>query len=349
VAVIARRALEALSGPFLDPTGDLSFTASIGIAVTANPHADAGELLIQADVAMYEAKSAGRNCFRIYDPDRHAPEATWQDFGSSLRKAIEEGQLFVVYQPLFSLEDRSLRGAEALVRWRHPQQGVVLPADFIPLAEERGLIDLVDTFVLDEACRQLAEWLGTGQVPPDFTIAVNLSARRLTDPSLAGRVASALERHGLPPSHLCIEMTEASLIGRLQDAELALGALSQMGVRLALDDFGTCSTLSYLRRLKVDMLKVDRHFVDQIANGRNRDVIASIAAIAHALGMAAVGVGIERESQMVALAATGYDQGQGFFLAEPLLPEHLPALCSPDLPPGGGGPAARVRPRFRVG
>lgn len=335
VAVIARRALEALAGPFPDPARDFRFTASIGITVTANPQADAGELLIQADVAMYEAKAAGRNCFRIYDPSRHAPDATWHDFGTSLRQAIEAGELFVVYQPLFSLEDRSLRGAEALVRWHHPQQGVILPADFMPLAEERGLIGLVDAFVLDEACRQLSEWLSLDQVPPDFTVAVNLSARQLTDPSLAGRIASTLKRHKLPPWHLCIEMTEASLIGRLEDAELALGALSHMGVRLALDDFGTCSTLSYLRRLRVDMLKIDRHFVSQIAHGRNRDVIASIAAIAHALGMAAVGVGIEEESQMVALAATGYDQGQGFFLAEPLLPDDLPAVCSPVRSPSG--------------
>jgi EAL domain-containing protein (putative c-di-GMP-specific phosphodiesterase class I) len=250
------------------------------------------------------------------------------DFDATLRKAIEEKELFLLYQPLFSLEDQSLRGAEALVRWKHPERGVVLPGDFIPLAEERGLIGSIDTFVFDEACRQLAAWVADESLPDGFTMAVNLSGRQLSDPQLVERVASSIRSHGVAARQLCLEITETALIAELGEARTTLADLSKLGVRIALDDFGTgYSTLAHVQRLNVDILKIDRSFVEQIGGSdRDREIIAAITAMAHALGMSVVGEGIETNRQLGELTALGCDAGQGYLLARPLPPEQVAVL-----------------------
>jgi diguanylate cyclase (GGDEF)-like protein/PAS domain S-box-containing protein len=212
VRLIASRAVRAIGEKFVHEGTDLTITGSIGVVVTADPGASPGVLLQQADIAMYEAKGAGRDGFRMFDSDLRARAATNHDFDAALRKAIADKELFLLYQPLFCLDDQSLCGAEALVRWDHPQRGVVLPGDFIPLAEERGLIGAVDAFVLDEACRQLAQWTREAQCPENFTVAVNLSGRQLSDASLVERVAASIRRHGIVPSQLCLEITETALI-----------------------------------------------------------------------------------------------------------------------------------------
>ncbi len=256
---------------------------------------------------MYEAKSAGRDGFRLYDSKLRVRAMANHDFDATLRKAIDKKELFLLYQPLFSLDDQSLRGAEALVRWKHPERGVVLPGDFIPLAEERGLIASIDTFVFDEACRQLAEWVADESLPDDFTMAVNLSGRQLSDPALVERVASSIRRHGVAPRQLCLEITETALIGELGEATTTLADLSKLGVRIALDDFGTgYSTLAHVQRLNVDILKIDRSFVEQIGGSdRDREIIGAITAMAHAVGMSVVGEGIETTRQLGELTALG--------------------------------------------
>jgi EAL domain-containing protein (putative c-di-GMP-specific phosphodiesterase class I) len=205
---------------------------------------------------------------------------------------------------------------------------VVRPGEFIPLAEERGLIGAIDAFVLDEACRQLAAWVTEGECPDGFTMSVNLSGRQLNDPTLVGRVASSIADHGIAPSRLCLEVTETALIGELGEAKATLAALSGLGVRLALDDFGTgYSTLAHLQRLDVDILKIDRSFVEQIgASDRDREIIGAITAMAHALGLSVVGEGIETDGQLGELAALGCDEGQGFLLARPQPAEQVTAL-----------------------
>jgi diguanylate cyclase (GGDEF)-like protein/PAS domain S-box-containing protein len=331
VHLIASRAVRAVGEKFVCEGDDLTITGSVGVVVTADPAASPGVLLQQADIAMYEAKEAGRDGFRVFDSDLRARAATNHDFDAALRKAIENKELFLLYQPLFSLDDQSLRGAEALVRWEHPQRGVLPPADFIPLAEERGLIGAIDAFVLDEACQQLARWTGDGQFPRDFTVAVNLSGRQLSDATLVERVAGSIRAHGIVPSQLCLEITETALIGELGEAATTLAALSALGVRLALDDFGTgYSTLAHVQRLNVDILKIDRSFVEQIGGSdRDREIIGAITAMAHALGMLVVGEGIETGGQLGELTALGCDEGQGFFLARPLPPDRMATFNRP--------------------
>jgi diguanylate cyclase (GGDEF)-like protein/PAS domain S-box-containing protein len=328
VRLIASRAVRAIGKRFSSDGDDLTVTASVGVIVTSDPSSDPGALLQQADIAMYEAKSAGRDGFRLYDSKLRVRALANHDFDATLRNAIDKKELFLLYQPLFSLDDQTLRGAEALVRWQHPERGVVLPGDFIPLAEERGLIASIDTFVFDEACRQLAAWMADETLPEEFTMAVNLSGRQLCDPALVERVASSMRRHGVAPRQLCLEITETALIGELGEATTTLANLSKLGVRIALDDFGTgYSTLAHVQRLNVDILKIDRSFVEQIGGSdRDREIIGAITAMAHALGMSVVGEGIETTRQLGELTALGCDAGQGYLLARPLPAEQVAVL-----------------------
>jgi diguanylate cyclase len=328
VRLIASRVVRAVGKKYVENGTDLTVTGSIGVAVTSDPLADPGELLQQADIAMYEAKGDGRDGFRIFDAGLYSNAMEHHDFDFALRKAIEERELFLLYQPLFSLDDGALRGAEALVRWDHPQRGVLGPVDFIPFAEKRGLIGLIDNFVLDEACRQLASWIEEGACSADFTVAVNVSGRDLSDPTLVDNVATTIGAHGVKASQLCLEITETALIGELGGAASTLAALSELGVKLALDDFGTgYSTLAHVQRLNVDILKIDRSFVEQIGGSdRDREIIGAITAMAHALGMSVVGEGIETDLQLGALTALGCDAGQGFFLARPIAADRIPEM-----------------------
>ncbi len=326
VGLIADRIVRAMHAPHVEDGHDLSVTCSVGVVVTSDPLSEPEQLIRDADGVMYEAKEAGRDRYRAFDSSQRASTLASR-LQDELRRAIEDSELFLLYQPLFSLEDRSLVGVEALVRWRHPERGVVPPDDFIPFAEQHGLIGRIDSFVLDEACRQLAEWTSRDGWPGAFTMAVNVSGAELSDPEFAGRVAEVIDRHGIEPSLLCLEITETALVGDVQET---LSALPKLGVRLALDDFGTgYSTLSHLQRLKVDILKIDRSFVAQIGRSpHDRDIVAAVMAMSHTLGTTVVGEGIETSNQLDALAGLDCDQGQGFLFARPLSPEAVAALVA---------------------
>ena len=329
VGLIADRIVGGMHAPYVEDGHDLSVTCSVGIVVTSDPLTEPEQLIRDADEAMYGAKQTGRDRYRVYDA-AHRVHTVTNRLRAELRCATENAELFLLYQPLFSLEDRSLVGVEALVRWRHPQRGVVLPDDFIPFAEQHGLIGIIDSFVLDEACRQLAEWTSGDGWPSGFTMAVNVSGRELLDPEFAGRVAEVIDRYGIEPSLLCLEITETALVGEFGDVEETLSALPKLGVRLALDDFGTgYSSLAHLQRTKVDILKIDRSFVAQIGrSSRDREIVAAVTAMSHALGITVVGEGIETSSQLDALAGLDCDQGQGFLFARPLSPEAVAALVA---------------------
>ncbi len=327
VGLIGDRIVQEIRAPYAEDGRDLSITCSVGIVVTRDPLAEPEQLIRDADEAMYGVKDTGRNHYLVYDSTQRVPGGTGA-LRAELSGAIDGKELFLLYQPLFSLEDRSLMGVEALVRWRHPERGIVLPDDFIPFAEQHGLIGRIDSFVLDEACRQLAEWTSRDGWPTAFTMAVNVSGAELSDPGFAGHVAEVIRRHGIAPAQLCLEMTETALIGEWGDIQETLSALPKLGVRLALDDFGTgYSSLAHLQRLRVDILKIDRSFVAQIGRSpRDREIVAAVMAMSRSLGTTVIGEGIETSQQLDTLADLDCDQGQGFLFAHPLSAEALVAL-----------------------
>jgi diguanylate cyclase (GGDEF)-like protein len=327
VGLIGDRIVEGIRAPYVEDGRDLSITCSVGIVVTRDRFTEPFDLIRDADAMMYEAKETGRNRYRAFDSSERIGTSASR-LQAELSRAIECAELFLLYQPLFSLDDQSLIGVEALVRWRHAERGVVGPDDFVPFAEQHGMIGKIDSFVLNEACRQLAEWVSREDWPGDFTMAVNVSGAELSDPEFAERVAEVVRRHGIKPARLCLEMTETAFVGEWGDVQETLSALSHLGVRLALDDFGTgYSSLAHLQRMKVDILKIDRSFVAQIGRSpRDREIVAAVTAMSHALGITVVGEGIETSHQLDTLARLDCDQGQGFLFARPLLPEAVVAL-----------------------
>jgi diguanylate cyclase (GGDEF)-like protein/PAS domain S-box-containing protein len=323
--LIGDRVLSALREP-LPGTDALTLTGSLGAVATSDPSADPGELLQQADFAMYAAKRAGRDRVELYDPALHDLAASNRGLVAELPAAVADGQLFLLYQPVYRIHDGALIGVEALARWRHPERGILPPAEFIPLAEQHAQIDLIDTFVLEEACRQLAAWTNADPSWESRSVSVNLSGSQLRDPDLANRVLAVLDRHGIARSRLCLEITETALIGELGDADQTIASLAAHGVRVALDDFGTgYSTLAHLQHVQAKILKIDRSFIARLGHGsRDHEIIAAITAMAHTLGMTVVGEGIETEAQRRQLAALGCDQGQGYLLAPPLPASQVP-------------------------
>ena len=330
VRLIGDRIIRSIAVPYVEGGRHLSVTCSVGIVVTSDVTAEPDRLISQADMAMYEAKKAGRNRHQVYDPASCA-RAEKNVLHSELCRAIENSELFLVYQPLFSLSARSLSGVEALVRWRHPSGAVMPPSDFVPFAEENGLIGKLGSFVLDEACGQLAGWAARDDWPAAFTMAVNVSGRELSDPGFPGRVAEMVRLHGLHPPQLCLEITETALIAEVGHIQKTLSTLSAIGVRIALDDFGTgYSSLVYLQRLNADILKIDRSFIEHISRStRDREIVAAVTAMSHALGMTVVGEGIETSHQLAILAGLDCDEGQGLFFSHPLSPEAVVSLVEP--------------------
>jgi diguanylate cyclase (GGDEF)-like protein/PAS domain S-box-containing protein len=344
--LIGDRILRALRTPLEDGC-EIAVTGSLGAASTSDPAMDASLLLQQADFAMYAAKRGGRNRLEVYDAAAHGRIAATRGLAADLRHAIAESELSVVFQPLFRLDDGLLTGVEALARWTHPERGAIPPSEFIPLAEQHGLIAELDAFVLDEACRQLAAWTSSDPSWEQATMAVNLSGDQLRDPRLVGRVTAALRRHQIEPARLCLEITETAMIGELGHANRVIGALSAHGVRIALDDFGTgYSTLVHLQQLHADILKIDRSFVAHLGRDvRDREIIAAVTAMAHALGMTVVGEGIENDTARTELIAVGCDEGQGYLLARPLPAADIAALwaATPHAPASSTASALAAR------
>jgi diguanylate cyclase (GGDEF)-like protein/PAS domain S-box-containing protein len=321
VRMVADRLVRTLFEPFDDGGRELHITGSIGIAVTSDPSADPGDLVRDADAAMYQAKEHGRNRFQFFDAELRERAAAKHTMEAELRRAITRGEFRVYYQPLFSMADTTILGVEALIRWQHPERGIVSPLDFIGVAEDRGLMVQIGTWVLDQACEQLAIWNAwrDPSLPP-LTVAVNVSGGQLREPDFAAKVCAALERNNIAPAQLCLEITETVLLQEAIEAADSLETLSQLGVHIALDDFGTgYSSIAHLRNFPVDILKIDRSFVDRLSQSdRERKLIAAMTAMAHALGMTVVGEGIETPEQLSGLKELECDNGQGFLVSHPL-------------------------------
>jgi diguanylate cyclase (GGDEF)-like protein len=298
---------------------ELSLKASIGVAM-GQVGDSADEIVRNADLAMYEAKEAGKDRAAVYEPRMHDAMVERLVLESEFRRAIERDEFVVHYQPTVNLNQTSIAGVEALVRWNHPIRGLLAPAQFIGLAEETGLIVPLGLWVLETACKQGAAWREQFPELRDCTMSVNLSARQLQEPDLCDGVAAALTQSGLPAHALVLEVTETFM---MQDADLArerMGALRDLGVQLAVDDFGTgYSSLGYLQQFPVDVLKIDKSFVDHVADGDDESaMLEAIIGLARALRMVTVAEGIEEDAQREAMAALGCVLGQGFLFAKPM-------------------------------
>ena len=322
----AEALLEGLATPIVLRDRDLTPTASIGIAIAAGE--DAETVLRNADTAMYAAKRQGKSRYALFEPAMHATVVERLDLAADLSRAVEKGQLHLCYKPQISLTSGQICCLEALVRWRHPTRGEVPPGEFIPLAEETGMILPIGNWVLREACRQVKAWQERWPTPAPLTIAVNLSARQLQHPDIVGEVHAALAAAGLDPRSLVLEITETAIMEQLDAAISILTELRRLGVRLALDDFGTgYSSLSYLQRLPADILKIDRSFVAGVAKSADDSALArGILTLGQTLGLETVAEGIETAEQLAALRELGCQLGQGYYFARPLGPAAVDAL-----------------------
>jgi diguanylate cyclase (GGDEF)-like protein/PAS domain S-box-containing protein len=322
-AEVAARILTSLQGPFHLEDKEVFVRASIGIS-SADHGRESGpegaeELLRNADVAMYMAKESGKGRYQIFEPAMHDTALRRLELKADLQRAIDNDEFFLEYQPIIKLRSGEIVGLEALVRWRHPVRGVVAPANFIPLAEETGLIAPIDSWVLREACSEARALLDRHPGLP-IHMAVNLSARELQGGDIVQEIAAALTECGLAPANLVIEITESVMMRDLELSIQRLSQLKELGVRLAVDDFGTgYSSLNYIRRFPVDILKVDKSFIDGVAeSGEEAALTAAIIDLATILNLQPVAEGIERAEQLEKLLALNCELGQGFYFAAPM-------------------------------
>jgi diguanylate cyclase (GGDEF)-like protein len=322
----AERILRSLAEPFELAGKSLVVTASAG--VTLNRPGDGPEELIRnADMAMYLAKRDGKSCVRRFEPALHHAALDRLELEADLRRALQRSELVVHYQPTVRLTTGAISGFEALVRWEHPRRGLLGPLDFIPLAEETGLIIDIGRWVLDQACHQARAWQQS-HATDDLTMSVNLSARQLRDKHLITDVRDTLRASGLAPNCLILEITETVLMENTDAAIDGLHQLKALGIRLAIDDFGTgYSSLNYLRALPVDIVKIDKVFIDGVASDKEaRGLIKAILSMADTLDLQTVAEGVESRDQVTRLAQLGSALVQGFYYARPLTPEAAEAL-----------------------
>ena len=328
--MVAQRILDVMRQPLLLPGSStpIMITTTIGIAMAMHDNAD--ELLRDSDMALYRAKAAGKNCFAIFQPEFETALRYRLQVGIDLRAALEAGQFRLVYQPIYNLDDLTVTGLEALLRWDHPKLGEIQPNDFIPLLESSGQIREVGRWVLASACQQTAAWHALGST---LGISVNVSARQLDDDAIVDDVRAALKESGLDPSALTLEITETSLMRNLETSAQRLTQIKALDVNLAIDDFGTgYSSLASLKSLPIDTLKIDRGFTDALTHSPQSDaLIRTLIQLGRDLGLRTVAEGVETIDQLDHLRQEQVDDVQGFLLSRPLETEAVQALILPEL------------------
>ncbi|HJT26133.1 MAG TPA: bifunctional diguanylate cyclase/phosphodiesterase [Pyrinomonadaceae bacterium] len=317
---VAEKVQQAISAPFKLASHEAITTASIGVALSTSGYTEAEDIIRDADTAMYRAKDRGKARCEIFDTAMHTRAVTLLRLESDLRRALEKDELCVYYQPIVSLASGELHGFEALVRWQHPERGIVAPDDFVPLAEETGLILPIGLRVLWDACSQLRKWQQYSLSNRDLIMSVNLSGKQLMQPDLIERIEEVLHESQINPWHLKLEITETVVMENPELAAVTLAKLRSLGVRLSIDDFGTgYSSLSYLNRFPVDTLKIDRSFVTSMnAADENLQIVKTIVTLAGNLGMQVVAEGVETEQQLEQLRSLKCQYGQGYLFAKPL-------------------------------
>jgi diguanylate cyclase (GGDEF)-like protein/PAS domain S-box-containing protein len=334
---LARRLIDAISQPFLVEDRELFVTTSIGISVFPEDGDNPEVLVKNADIAMYRAKDLGRNSYQLYTPQMNAKSFERLAMENELRKALERGEFLLNYQVKMNLDTGGIAGAEALVRWHHPDLGVVPPADFIPLAEDTGLIIPLGEWVLRAACLQNKAWQDRG-LPP-IRMAVNISPHQFNQADLVGRVRAILAESDLDPKFLELEVTESVLMEHMDIAAFMLNELRSLGVVTSIDDFGTgYSSLAYLKRIPIDALKIDASFMQDITTDESdAEIVSAIIGLAHNLRLKVVAEGVETEEQIAFLRSHGCDEIQGYLVSRPVTPENFERLFAQDLlvqPPG---------------
>jgi diguanylate cyclase (GGDEF)-like protein/PAS domain S-box-containing protein len=329
---VADRILAELKTPFRLGGHDVYTTASIGIALSSTGYDLPEDILRDADTAMYRAKLDGRCRYEVFDRDMHDRAVHTLQVETDLRRALERQEFRLHYQPIIALDGGRITGFEALLRWAHPTRGMVAPDDFVPLAEETGLIVTIGWWVLEEACRQMQAWLSSAAARPGMTMAVNLSTLQFMQPDLLRQVDDVLDRTGLPPHALKLEITESAVVQHEEAVSASLVALRARGIQVCIDDFGTgYSSLSYLHSFPVDTLKIDRSFISQIGcKGSNPRLVETIVALSRNLGMETVAEGVETEEQLAFLRGLGPQFAQGFFFSRAVPPDEAAAMLARD-------------------
>jgi diguanylate cyclase (GGDEF)-like protein len=299
---------------------DTRIAISVSVGVALGEEASSAETALRnADLAMYAAKRRHKGGYAFYEDGMHARARARLDLRSQLENALERGELFLLFQPIVGLRGRAVIGAEALLRWRREDRGIVEPAEFIPICEQTGLIGPIGHWVLEEACRQAVRWGSAKGRRGPMRVSVNISPRQLQDADLVAAVTRALDVSGLEPGELILEITENVFIRDMETALARLHELKRLGVRLALDDFGAgFSSLGYLSRMPIDVLKLDRAFIAQLGSADERGLLAGVVALARSLELETVAEGIETDEQARELEAAGCTYGQGFFFARPM-------------------------------
>lgn len=328
--IFAERLQKELGKPFALAGQEVYITASVGIALGDTSYDDPESILRDADTAMYRAKEKGKACYEVFDAGMHARAVALLRLENDLRRAIERQEFSVHYQPIVSLETRRVVGFEALVRWRHPERGFVPPDEFIPLAEEVGLVAEIDRWVLREACRQMVVWQELSPSNRSLILSANLSSKELTQPGVVGEIKRVLEETGFDARSLRLEITESAVMENAEASAVMLSELRDIGVRISIDDFGTgYSSLSYLHRFPVTTLKIDRSFINLMnEDSESFEIIRTIMTLANNLGMDTVAEGVETERQAAQLRLLRCEYGQGYLFSKPLNSEDATDLLA---------------------
>jgi diguanylate cyclase (GGDEF)-like protein len=331
-AITAGRMLQAVAGPHSIDRRDLHITASIGVSIYPDDGEDAETLLKNADTAMYQAKEHGRQSYRFFEPEMNVHAVERQFIEESLRLAVQRQEFLLHYQPVVDMATGAIIGAEALIRWLHPERGLIPPLQFIPVAEDCGLIVPIGAWVLREACSQARAWVDVGL--PVMTMAVNVSALEFRDENFLENLFSALGDTGFDPKSLVVELTESLLMKHAEAAATILQSLRQVGIQVAIDDFGTgYSSLGYLRKFPLDALKIDQSFVRQIDTaGEDTAIVTAVIGMAQSLNLRVIAEGVETLAEIKFLQAHHCDEGQGYYFSRPVPAEQFAKLLETGLP-----------------